>query len=209
MKTLDLGLRVDLLSMDPHFHDISIAIHRSEDRKSTSYLLNSYSMRDGTYDRLLLLAHAMRSLGGMRTAGSNQLSLQFACGQSHETALKRLFVEACKVTPGTEITPRPLWVLDKKNDLTINVEALGNGRYRCIGDRNGAREERRVASIAAGLGKLADLDVNATDTSFTCGAEHHEIVALLLTRALNVRGALREQENAANRGVLSSPSQQR
>ena len=44
---------------------------------------------------------------------------------------------------------------------------------------------------------------------FPCGTDHHELVGLLLTRALNVRGALREQEAAAARGMLSAPSQQR
>ena len=44
---------------------------------------------------------------------------------------------------------------------------------------------------------------------FPCGSDHHELIGLLMVRALNVRGALREQEAAAARGVLSAPSQQR
>ena len=63
--------------------------------------------------------------------------------------------------------------------------------------------------MAAGLGKLAELDVDGNEISFPCGFDHHKIVALLLTRALNVRNALREQEASATRGVLNAPSQQR
>ena len=209
METLDLGRRVELLSMDPHFHDISISVYRSESSDGTSYLLHSYSKREGTPDRLSFLAGLMRTLGGMVSAGDDPRSLRFVCGHAHQTALKRLFVEACKVSPGDEPALRPLHVLDKKNDMTIRAEALGSGRYRCSGDRDGAREQRRVAAIAAGLGKLAELEVHGTDVGFPCTIDHHELVGMLLTRALNVRGALRELEAAATRGVLAAPSQQR
>ena len=209
MQTLDLGRRVDLLSMDPHFHDISIAVYRTDDGGGATCLLHSYSKLDGVRDRLGFLAGVMRTAGGMVTAGGDPLAVRFACGDAHEAALKRLFAESCKVPPGAEPERRPLSVRDKKNDLTIDVEALGGGRYRCRGDRDGARERRRVAAVAAGLGKLAALHVDGTEVRFPCGADHHELIGLLLTRALNVRGALREQEAATARGMLSAPSQQR
>ncbi len=209
METLDLGRRIDLLSMDPHFHDISIAVYRDDDGGGATYLLHSYSRRDGAGDRLRFLAGVMRTAGGMVAGGGSPLAVRFACGHAHEAALKRLFVESCKAPPGTDPERRPLSVLDKKNDLTVRVDALGGGRYRCGGDRDGARERRRVAAIAAGLGKLAELQVDGTEVRFPCGADHHELISLLLIRALNVRGALREQEAAAARGMLSAPSQQR
>lgn len=209
METLDLGRRIELLSMDPHFHDISIAVYRTDGGDGATYLLHSYSKREGAGDRLAFLAGMMRATGGMVAAAGNPLALRFACGHAHETALKRLFVESCKVETGSAAGPRELQVFDKKNDLTIRADALGGGRYRCSGDRDGAREQRRVAAIAAGLGKLAELDVDGDEARFPCGADHHELIGLLLTRALNVRGALREQEAAASRGVLSAPSQQR
>ena len=209
METLDLGRRIELLSMDPHFHDISISVYRTDDGGGATYLLHSYSKRDGAGDRLAFLAGVMQATGGMVPAGGNPLSLRFACGHAHVTALKRLFVESCKVEPGSQAAPRALRVLDKKNDMTILADGLGGGRYRCSGDRDGAREQRRVAAIAAGLGKLAELDVDGVEVGFPCGADHHELIGLLLTRALNVRGVLREQEAAATRGMLSAPSQQR
>ena len=195
--------------MDPYFHDISIAVYRTDDGDGAAYLLHSYSKREGTRDRLAFLAAVMQATGGMERAHGNPPALRFACGHAHETALKRLFAESCKVAPGTEPARRELSVLDKKNDLTIRVQGLGGGRYRCSGDRDGARERRRVAAVAAGLGKLAELDVDGDEVRFPCGTDHHELIGLLMVRALNVRGALREQEAAAARGVLSAPSQQR
>ncbi len=209
METLDLGRRIELLSMDPHCHDISIAVYRTDDGGGAVYLLHSYSKREGAGDRLAFLASVMQAMGGMERTAGTPLALSFACGHAHETALKRLFVESCKVEPGTEPVRRELQVFDKKNDLTIRAEGLGDGRYRCSGDRDGARDQRRVAAVAAGLGKLAQLDVDGDEVRFPCGTDHHELIGLLLTRALNVRGALREQEAASARGMLSAPSQQR
>ena len=209
METIELGRRIDLLSMDPNFHDISISIYRTNDGDGATYLLHSYSKRQGTQDRLEFLAAVMQTTGGMVTANDTPLSLRFACGHAHQTALKRLFVESCKVKLGMEPARRELMVLDKKNDLTIRADVLGNGRYRCSGDRDGAREQRRVLALAAGLGKLAELGVENQEVQFPCATDHHELIKLLLTRALNVRSALREQEAAATRGVLSAPSQQR
>jgi hypothetical protein len=209
METLDLGRRIELLSMDPHFHDISISVYRTDAGDGACYLLHTYSKREGARDRLAFLAAVMQRTGGMETSGANPVALRFTCGHPHETALKRLFVESCKVAPGSEPAQRELSVFDKKNDMTIRAHGLGSGRYRCSGDRDGTREQRRVAAVAAGLGKLAELDVDGDAVRFPCGTDHDELVGLLLMRALNVRGALREQEAAASRGVLSAPSQQR
>ena len=191
MEILDLGRRVELLSMDPHFHDISIAVYRTDDGDGATYLLHSYSKREGSGDRLAHLAGVMQATGGMVAARGNPLALRFACGHAHETALKRLFVESCKVAPGTEPARRELRVLDKKNALTISAEGLGGGRYRCSGDRDGAREQRRVAAVAAGLGKLAELDVDGDEVRFPCATDHDELIGLLM-----VRGAQRARRPA-------------
>ena len=44
--------------------------------------------------------------------------------------------------------------------------------------------------------------------AFSCQHDHDETVGLLLVRAPNVRVALKEQELAASRGVLSAPGKQ-
>ena len=50
---------------------------------------------------------------------------------------------------------------------------------------------------------------NPNAVQFSCSKAHHKLIAMLLKLAINARGVLREQEIAANRGILSSPSQQR
>ena len=140
------------------------------------------------------------------------LRVRFACGEAHEQATRRAFIEACKLDPGQPLEPRPMELYDKKTDATIRVIPEGGGQYRATADADGAKVVRRVATVAGGLVKLAGMEplpASIDRVRFACGYDHHRLVAMLLKLALNARGVLREQELAAARGVLAAPSQQR
>lgn len=207
-RVRDLGRRIELTSMDKHFHDITIGLYalpRADGAQE--FLVHTYSAIDGAQDRVAWIARAMRVLGGMREGTAGPASLRFACGALHRLAAKRVFLEACKLAPEAEPAPPPLETLDKKAEATVMAEGLGGGRYRFAMDRG---EPRRATVAAAGLAKLADLEQTegASEIAFACGQAHDALVGLLLPRALNVRAALREYEAAAARGVLAAPSQQ-
>ena len=65
--TTDLGRRIELVSMDPHFHNISIALYRQKASQGAVFLVHSYSGKEGTRQRLEFVARAMCVLGGMET----------------------------------------------------------------------------------------------------------------------------------------------
>ena len=79
------------------------------------------------------------------------------------------------------------------------------------GEGRGATRSITTA-IAGGLMKLGEMEDTGADSrdtvAFDCAHAHDALVGLLLTRAPNVRIALREEEMGASRGVLSAPSQQ-
>ena len=213
MIRADLGRRIELVAMDAHFHDITVALHRATGANGgPAYDVNSYSTREGTHERLASIVAAMQEVAGMEAAPESSLRVRFACGEAHEQATRRAFIEACKLDPGQPPAPRPMEVYDKKTDATIRVVPEGGGRYRATADSNGAKVVRRVATVAAGLVKLAGMEpipASIDQVRFACGNDHHRLVAMLLKLALNARGVLREQELAAVRGVLAAPSQQR
>ena len=214
-RLLTLGTRMELVSLDPHFHDISIALYRSTGEGGASrFLVHSYSRREGVAERLGFVMQAMAIMGGMRPPPGQTEYLAFACGAEHGAAVKRLFLEACKRAPGSEIAALPLDIYDKKNDLTISAAGLGGGRYRLAADGGrgdgSSKVARRVDGVTRGLIKLAEMEAGARagEARFPCGVDHDELVGLLLRRALNVRAAMREAEAAAARGVLAAPSAQ-
>ena len=212
-RLLELGERLELVSMDPHFHDISISLYRSTGEGGASgFLAHSYSGKEGAAERLGFVMRAMAVMGGMGPAPGQPERLAFACGAAHRAAVKRLFLEACKRAPGAEVAAQPMRVYDKKNDLTIDATAVSDGRYRiaAAGSEGNDKAAQRVDGVTRGLIKLAELEPGAEpgEVRFPCGFSHDELVGLLIGRALNVRAAMREAEAAAARGILAAPSAQ-
>jgi len=212
-RLLDLGERMELVSMDPHFHDISIALYRSGGADGASaFLAHSYSGKEGAAERLEFVMRAMAVMGGMGPGPGQPGRIAFACGGEHRAAVKRLFLEACKKETGAQVGALPMSIYDKKNDLTIDVTATGAGGYRLAASGGGSDDKvaRRVDGVTRGLIKLAEMDAGQElgEACFPCGLAHDELVGLLLGRALNVRAAMREAEAATARGVLAAPSAQ-
>ena len=207
--TQDIGRRIELVSMDSRFHDISIALYRQEQDGRPTFHIHSYSRLDGVSGRIDFVAHAMSVLGDMVRDG---LRLHFPCGASHELACRRLFLEACKVDHAADVEPRPLSVSDKRSNADVTVLSLGDGVYRLTGDAGDAKSVERRLSIGAGLVKLGQMQWVEGDKerfAFPCGQSHDRLVGLLLVRALNVRGVEREEQMAAARGQLLAPSAQK
>lgn len=207
---VNIGKRIELLPIDTHFQDITIALYMQELDACTVFRVHSYSHKEGASERIHQLASLMHILGGMSEYTKGRL--MFPCGDRHEAACRRVFLEACKIPPNTSTEPRPLNILDKKSKQTITVDSEGNGTYRVTSDGEGRSADRRVSAIAGGLMKLGEMDLgeatNADTVRFSCGHSHDALIGLLLIRAPNVRVVLREEEASATRGVLAAPSKQ-
>ena len=215
-RIVDIGRRIELIPIDPHFHDITIGLYRQQIADPTTgtefpaFLIHTYSQMTGATERIQEIAQSMRTLGGMLKTPEGLL--YFPCKDPHEFACRRVFLEACKLASNTHAEPRPLTILDRKSQLTITVASIGNGTYQVSANGEGRAATRRISAIAGGLMKLGEMESVETDTNdtvrFACGHSHDALIGLLLIRAPNVRVVLREEEMGASRGVLSAPSQQ-
>jgi hypothetical protein len=207
--TLDLGKRIELVSMDPHFHHITIALYRQVHAGRPEYLVHSYSRLEGASQRIESLRRSMAILGALVPAHDR---LYFACASAHQAAARRTFLETAKLPPGVTAVPRPLTVLDKKSGRNITAISLGGGRYQITADGPDDGKAARIEGIVGGLIKLAEVEIvegSPGQLAFPCGKDHDALVGLLLPRALNVRAILREEESAGGRGLLVAPSQQK
>ena len=208
-ETMDIGSRIELIPMDPHFHDITIGLYYRELNDGPVFLVHTYSRIEGTEQRIGFVCKAMKILGGMEFTSDGLL--RFPCKAKHELACKRIFLEACKVDPDNQIEPRPLNTLDKRSGLNITVLGLRNGVYQITADGEREIMGKRISAIGGGLIKLGQMHEEGKTldrVAFSCGHAHDAMVGLLLVRAPNVRAVMREQEAVASRGTLSAPSQQ-
>ena len=207
---VNIGRRVELVPIDTHFKDITIGLYRQQVNDTAVYRVHTYSRLDGAAKRIQEVMQSMCILGGMQETSDGLLC--FPCGEKHEAACRRVFLEACKHASDTLVEPRPLHILDKKSQLTISVESVGNGIYKVSSNGEGRSAARRITAIAAGLKKLGEMNADPENPddriAFSCGHSHDALVGLLLVRAPNVRVILRQEEATASRGVLTAPSQQ-
>lgn len=205
----DLGRRIELVSMDKHFHDISIGLYERAEGQGYSFVPHTYSQLDGAADRIDFLIEAMVTLGGLERTANGHAGVRFPCGSEHALGCRRIFLESCKLASGSALEAKPLTIFDKKSERTVTVTSDGAGTYQLTADGPEEGRDRRIAAIAKGLIKLAEMEPVADDqVRFACGHAHDAMIGLLLGRALNVRAAIREQEDQASRGVLSAPSAQ-
>ncbi len=210
--TTEIGSRIELVSMDPHFHDISIALYRQESENGPSLLVHSYSPIEGAPQRIETVTGRMTTVGGLEPVEGAVRHIRFTCGARHHLASKRLFLEVCKLPPQEEAQPRPLNIFDKKSRANITVSSLGGGVYQLSTDGESEAASKRCFAITRGLAKLGEMEPvegGEDRIAFPCGQPHDKLVGLLLVRALNVRSVEREQEMASARGQLSAPSAQK
>jgi hypothetical protein len=208
-STLDLGRRIELVSMDPHCLNITIALYEQSVGGAPEYVIHSYSGFPEAGARLDSIRSAMQVLGGLKM---HEGRFGFPCGVKHQLAMRRTFLEACKLPTAAAVDPRPLSVVDKKLDLQIVVRSLGDGLYELSAEGPAEKSAARLESIAGGFRKLAEVESVAGQPlqfQFACGQAHDALIGLLLPRALNVRAVLRELEMAASRGMLVAPSAQK
>ena len=204
-----IGRRIELVSMDKHFRDISIGLYQQHGESGPEVLLKTYSRITGAKERVHSVSKTMKTLGGMEMMAEERL--RYTCLNSHTAATRRLFLEACKVSPTENITTRALSVFDKKLGDDLEVLSVGEGCYQVDSTHVSQESLSRCAVVAAGLVKLAELewiDEKNRKIMFKCGHSHDELIGLLLPRALNTRSFLRQQKMDAGRGQLLAPSAQ-
>jgi len=210
--TKDIGERLELVPMDPHCRSISVALYRQQSSTGPEFLVHTYSRLEGAQQRVEFIARAMSVLGGVDFAPQDPLRLWFPCHAEHRMAVRRIFLEACKLPSGEALNRRPLTILDKKSNRTITMTSLGNGTYGLEADGEEEGKAGRISAVAGGLMKLGEMMAvgqSPEQIAFSCGQPHDSMVGVLLIRALNVRAVLREQEMTASRGILSAPSAQK
>ena len=210
-KTLDLGRRIELCSMDPQCANISLGLYVREQDGTTCFKVHSYSFAPGAGERVAFVSRALSVLVGLDVRQEGDGWLQFPCGAAHARAIKRAFLDVCKLASDAELPSKPLRNFDKKADCDLEVVPRGPGSYEVVAAGEHGKAARRAEALAGGFVKLCEMSLGQTSAhiSFPCGVSHDALLGLLMSRAQNVRAALREDQLASGRGVLAAPSQQK
>lgn len=210
-KTLNLGRRIEIHSMDKHCQDISLGLYRREEEGHPRFLVHTYSSSEAAGDRTAFIRQALIQMLGLQAAGDDSDWIQFPCREDHLRALKRAFLDLCKLETGAPLEAKPLKAFDKKAEEDLEAVSLGAGKYQMRSSSGEEKAAKRATALARGFAKLCEMNAldDPQDTvQFPCETEHHELIGMLTYRAQNVRAAMKEEELSSGRGVLAPPSQQ-
>ncbi|MEX0763036.1 MAG: hypothetical protein WD208_02135 [Dehalococcoidia bacterium] len=180
------GHCLELVSMDPHFHEISVGLFI----KGRLMTVWSFSTIEGVEDRLRQIRDHLVGLGELETVEGVSNQLMFPTEYILEMPLKFLFKEAVEGDPNSPLPSGPISASDNKSRLTFFLEGeQQEGRYvytvRAEGEAN--RPEMRVRAVVGGFMRYAQCERVAPDKFvFPGGARHDGIARLLLTYARNV-----------------------
>ena len=208
-KTLDLGRRLELEPMDKHCQNISVALYERDVEGAACFRVHTYSAVDGAGQRVAFLTQALLVMLGLDKAGDGYL--RFSCGTVHERALKRAFLDLCRLETGADLAPKPLTAFDKKANGELSAVSLGDGVYEMRSVANDEAGQKRAIALARGYAKICEMqpvEGSQVQLRFGCGHSHDALLGMLMFRAQNVRAAMQEEEQASSRGMLSAPSQQ-
>lgn len=208
-KTLDLGQRIELQAMDKHCQNISIGLYRRDNDGVPQFLVHTYSSSVAeAAQRTMFIKQALIQVIGLEPAPGSNDWLQFPCKDIHERAIKRAFLDLCKLESGITLKPKPLTAFDKKAGCKLSAIHLGDGVYQIVPELGGNVGPKRATAVARGFSKVCEMDPIEGQTDriqFPCQLPHDGLIGMLLFRAQNVRAAMQEDEIASSRGVLSAP----
>ena len=197
--------------MDPQCGNISLGLYRRDDDATSQVLVHTYGNEEAAIERAGFISRAMIVMAGLEAVPNEPGWLRFPCGVFHQRALKRAFLDICKLASTATLEPKPLTVFDKKADCFHSTTHCGQGVYQMAAEQETEIARKRAVALAAGYVKLCDLEaVEGTNNqvAFACKSEHDGLMGLLMHRAQNVRAAMREAELNNARGILAAPSQQ-
>ena len=211
-KTLDLGERIELQPLDNHCQDISLGLYQRRVDGTPRFLIHTYSSAPGNAERIMFLTESLIQMLGLERVEESSLWLQFPCRTNHHRALKRSFLDLCKLATGDPLEPKPLTVHDKKADGNLSAVTVGGGVYEITSEKGDEAGGKRSTALARGFVKICEMgygDSEKNQIVFPCGTSHDALIGMLMFRAQNVRASMQEDAIAASRGILAAPSQQK
>ena len=198
------GPCLELIGMDPNFHDISVGLYL-KDGISTVF---TFSHKDGVEKRLEEIRDQLVLKGSMEAVEGTSNQAQFGCGVFHDLPMRFLLRNAVEKAPISEPDESPLTVRDIKSKMDMLAtpsEVDGRWVYRVTAKGDFKRPEIRIKAMVGGFMRYGDLERIEPDVaSFSCKARHDALVRTLLPYARNVSGSQDALDAEDMRGQLTT-----
>jgi hypothetical protein len=195
------GKCLELVPIDPHFHNISIGLYFKGDIATVW----TFSRREGVEARIEQVRDQLAKLGDMDAVEGIYNQVKPRCGTIHQRPLKFLMMQAVEKDPSFDY-PKGL-VKDLRSPLMLGFESEeidGRTVYRVTAEGEAPRAAGRLRAITSGFVRYGEMERVGDGVSFSCGARHDQLMRLLLPYARNVTGTQDMLEADALRGQMTT-----
>jgi len=203
-KVKILGHCIELVSVDPHFHEVSIGLFI----KNGMLTISSYSALDGIDDRIEQIRDRCVRLGDVVAVEGTTNQLQLISDLILDHALRFMFIAAVEKDPSTEPPSGRITAPDTKTKLTFVLEgAMEDGKYVYTVSAEGRAEraEMRVRAVVGGFMRYSACErVDKNKFSFPDGKQYNNFARLILPLARNVSAIEAQLEQDEMTGQMNT-----
>ncbi len=195
------GKCLELVPIDPHFHDISVGLY-AKDVIATVW---TFSRREGVEKRIEQIRNQLADLGDLDPAPGAHNQLRPRCGAIHQRPLKFLMMQAVEKDPSFTYPEGP--TKDLRSALMLGFESEeveGRTVYSVTAEGEARNAAARLRAITGGFVRYGEMERADGGVSFECGARHDPLMRLLLPYARNVTGTQDMLEADALRGQMTT-----
>ena len=198
------GQCLELVSMDPNFHGISVGLYAKEGVATVW----TFSRRSGVEGRIRKIRDQLVALGGLEPVEGTHDQVRPPCGLLHGRPTKFLMMQAVEKDPGYTLPVGETAVKDLRSGLMLGVdseETDGRVVYRVKATGEAPNKPMRLRAVAAGFVRYGEMKKTEDGgVAFPCGYRHDELIRLLLPYARNVTQVEDMLEADALRGQMTT-----
>ncbi|MFW6194977.1 MAG: hypothetical protein ACOC5M_00455 [Chloroflexota bacterium] len=197
------GNCIELVSMDPNFHNISVGLYE----KGGVCTVWSFSRLAGVDERLRVIARRLTELGGMEYVNEAEKQVRFPSGRILTRPLKFLMRQAVEKAEDW-YPPQELSVKDSKSPLSFHVagrEQDGRWVYEVSYSGEHKNPKLRLRAIIQGFERYGEMEkVDDNVVSFPDGMRNDPLLRLILPYTRNISQVEEQLEMEAMRGQMTT-----
>jgi hypothetical protein len=209
MKVSDVKIKfgkcLELVSMDPNFHNISVGLFIKNDILTVW----SYSKKKGIEERLNIIRDKMIEFGGLKKLDEDY-KMSVPEGSLIERPLKFLFTQCVEMSVDKSPEKGIISAKDNKTKLTFIVKGSQEpDKYLYTVTAEGDHEKPglRIRAVVGGFMKYGECIRNDSDSFyFPDKKDHEEYVRVLLPYARNVSAVEQMLEASDQAGQMTTQS---
>ena len=198
------GKCLELVPMDPHFHDISVGLY-VKDGICTVW---TFSQKQGVQVRTREIRDQLVALGALDPVDGTHDQVKFPCGYLHVRPVKFLLAQAVGKSPDYSPPRGEMSIKDTKTKLTLRI----NGReeedrwvYQVSAEGEAPNVTLRLRMVVAGFVRYGEMEkVSDTEVAFPCGWRHDGLMRLLMPYSRNISAVESMMEAEALRGQMTT-----